>query len=143
MRAPRRTLRTEGLSVLRLLAGLLLAAICFQWSSDRDLQQWLFPLVFATGMITTLATGPRWSWLVTTGYLVVQGGTHVANAVRGPLDWFYHGNLLAAVLAQSETIVITAAFVLIADLGGLCGWVITSLITHFVPTENGRSVPRD
>ncbi len=143
MFALRRTLRSQTLSALRLLAGALLTATCFQWSSAQDLQQWLFPFVFATGVLTTWATGPRWGWLVTTCYLMVQGGFYIANAIRGPLDWFYRGDLLAAVLAQSETIIITAAFALVAGMGGLCGWAIIALISHLVPTGASRSAPRD
>ncbi len=139
MFALRRTLRTRTLSVLRLLAGVLVTAICFQWSLGQDLQQWLFPFVFATGVVTTWATGSRWGWLVTTSYLMVQGSFHIANTIRGPLDWFYHGNLLAAVLAQSETITITAALALVAGMGGLCGWVITALISHLMVNNSPRS----
>jgi len=125
-----RPLRGQWLSVLRLLSGVLVTAVCFQWGSGQDLQAWLFPFVFATGMLTTWATGPRWGWLVTPGYLLIRGGLIIANAIRGPLDWFYHGNLLVAILRQPETIQITAVLAVVAGMGGLCGWVVTALISH-------------
>ena len=143
MFALRWALHFQKLLVLRLLASVLVTAACFQWSLGQDLQQWLFPFVFATGMLTTWATGPRWGWLVTTGYLGVQGSLYIANAIRGPLDWFYQGDLLAAVLAQSETIIITAAFAVVAGMGGLCGWIIIALIGYLKPPGASRSAPRD
>jgi hypothetical protein len=138
-----RSLGGHRFSALRLLSGVLIAAACFQWSYGQDLQQWLFPFVFATGMLTTWATGPRWGWLVTTGYLLVQGSLAIANTIRGPLDWFYHGNLLAAVLAQSETIWITVLFAMVAGTGGLCGWVVTALVSHVMPSGTSRLGPPD
>ena len=125
-----RSLGGHKSSALRLASGVLITAVCFQWSYGQDLQQWLFPFVFAAGMLTTWATGPRWGWLVTTGYLLVQGSLAISNAIRGPLDWFYRGNLLAAVLAQSETIWITLILAAVAAMGALCGWVVRRRFVH-------------
>lgn len=115
--------------LIRVLCGMLITVGVLHFWWGHDLHEWLFPMLFLTGLLVAFVTGPPWRWLVVAACLWIQSGVTIAGAIRGPLMWFYGGNLIAAVLGQSETLVLTVMFSLVASAGGLCGWAIASLVT--------------
>ncbi len=124
--------------LIRLLAGVLVTAGCFQWHSTLASQTWLFPFLFlmVTSMLTAWVTGPPWGWVVTAGWIVLGGGLAIARAIQGPLTWFYHRDLVAAVLGQGETLMLTGLFAMFASAAGLCAWGSTALLRHLF--QRGR-----
>lgn len=115
--------------LIRVLCGVLITVGVLHFLWERDLHEWLFPMLFLTGLLVAWVTGPPWRWLVAAACLWIQSGVTIASAIGGPLMWFYGGNVIAAVLGQSETLVLTAVFSMVTSAGGLCGWAIASLVT--------------
>ncbi len=116
--------------LIRILCGVLITMGVFHLSWGHDFGEWLFPMLFLTGLLVAWVTGPPWGCLVVAGYIWIQGAVTIVYAIRGPLVWFYGGNVIATVLGQSETLVLTLGLSLVASAGGLSGWGIASLVTR-------------
>ncbi len=87
-------------------------------------------------MLTAWVTGPPWGWVVTAGWIGVQGSLAIARAIQGPFTWFYHGDVVAAVLGQGDTLVVSGLFAMLTSAAGLCAWGSTARPRHLF--QRGR-----
>lgn len=122
--------------IIRLFAGVLVTAGCFEWYSTLPSQIWLFPFLFTASMLTAWVTGPPLGWIVTAVWIMLGGGFAIARDIQGPLTWLYHGDLVAAMLGQGDTLTITGLFAMVASAAGLCAWGSTALLRHLF--QHGR-----
>ncbi len=116
----------------RLLVGVLVIIVSSQWDNALTSQIGWFPFLVALSMLTAWVAGPPWGWAVTVGYIVVGGAFDIARAIQGSLDWYYHGDLVAAVLSQGETLTLTGIFALVASAASLFAWGSADLLRHLI-----------
>jgi hypothetical protein len=121
--------RTTFIHLVRLLLGFLATAGLFQILTSRDLQEWLFPFLFMTGILATWVAGAPWGWAVTPAYLWANWTIFILH-YWSLTRWLYGWNVLAAALGQSEALVITLGFSVVTSAVGLCAWGLSALVTQ-------------
>jgi hypothetical protein len=114
----------------RSLIGFALAGIVIQlFGAGHDLQEALFPLLFAVGVLSAWIAGPPLGWAVSAVYMFISG--------LGGLLLFdfqiYHGqDLFLWSLGQQETIALTVLFSVYLLLAGLAGWLSGALASWLI-----------
>lgn len=127
--------RRNLIRLARTIAGLALTGLLFHLFGGHDLQQALFPFLFAVGVLAAWIAGRPIGWAVSAIYMVASGW---GGLVLFDLQIYHGQDLLQWSLGQTETIflpVLLSAFLLIA---GLVGWLSGELGSWFVGRIQAR-----